>query len=224
MKVGAITVGQSPRTDVTGDIMPIFGGNVELIERGALDGLSYQQIEELTPAEGDYILVSRMKDGTQVTFAERLVLPMIQRCIDELEAEGVRLILFLCTGEFPEQFHSNVPLIFPCHILNQMVPVLSGGLPVIIVNPSQSQMEQSAKKWSRFVEQAEFVYASPYGAWEEIEQVAAQIKNMTGSVVVLDCIGYSQEMKEKIAAETGKLVILSRTLLARTVSELTDIS
>ena len=34
-KLGAITVGQSPRTDVTDDIMGIFQGKVEILERGA---------------------------------------------------------------------------------------------------------------------------------------------------------------------------------------------
>lgn len=40
VKIGAITVGQSPRVDVTPDLWPIFGPNVELIEAGGLDGLS----------------------------------------------------------------------------------------------------------------------------------------------------------------------------------------
>ena len=31
MKIGAVTIGQSPRVDVTPDILPIFGEQVELI-------------------------------------------------------------------------------------------------------------------------------------------------------------------------------------------------
>lgn len=223
MKIGAITVGQSPRVDVTTDIRPLLGAQVQLIERGALDGLSYEQIGALAPEKGDYVLVSRMKDGRQVTFAERLILPRIQQCIEELEAEGVRMILFFCTGEFPQEFRSRVPLIFPSQILNRLVPLLSGGLPVIVVNPSPTQEKQSQEKWKRYLEQAEFTFASPYGEWQEIEDAAERIKDMKGQLVVLDCIGYSQAMKEYITKATGKLVILSRTLLARTVSELTDI-
>ena len=30
MKIGAVTIGQAPRTDVTSDIMHIFDGRVEL--------------------------------------------------------------------------------------------------------------------------------------------------------------------------------------------------
>ena len=42
-------------------------------------------------------------------------------------------------------------------------------------------------------------------------------------LIVLDCIGYTQEMKKMFAEKTGKKVVLPRTLLARVVSELTDI-
>ena len=58
MKIGAITVGQSPRTDVTGDILPIFQGKIELIERGALDGLTREDIARFAPRGDDYVLVS----------------------------------------------------------------------------------------------------------------------------------------------------------------------
>ena len=38
-KVGLITVGQSPRSDVVPDMAAILGGDVEILEAGALDGL-----------------------------------------------------------------------------------------------------------------------------------------------------------------------------------------
>ena len=37
MKIGAITIGQAPRVDVTCDIMDIFGGKIELLQRGGLE-------------------------------------------------------------------------------------------------------------------------------------------------------------------------------------------
>ena len=39
-KVGLITVGQSPRSDVVPDMAAILGGDVEILEAGALDGLA----------------------------------------------------------------------------------------------------------------------------------------------------------------------------------------
>ena len=46
MKIGAITIGQAPRVDVTCDIMDIFSGKIELLQRGGLDGLTREEIEK----------------------------------------------------------------------------------------------------------------------------------------------------------------------------------
>lgn len=84
-------------------------------------------------------------------------------------------------------------------------------------------MEQCEKKWSQFVDHVKAVPASPYGDWETLEKAARQVKDMDGDLVILDCIGFTQEMKNMFARETGKLVVLPRTLLARVISELTDV-
>lgn len=40
--------------------------------------------------------------------------PRIQRCIDQLEAEGAQLILLCCCLRYPlHRFHSTVPVVFP---------------------------------------------------------------------------------------------------------------
>ena len=88
-KIGAITVGQSPRVDVTVDVLPIWGEKAELIEAGALDHLTYEEIMQLTPEHpDDHILVSRLRDGREVTFAEPRIVGYLQDCIDRLEAQG----------------------------------------------------------------------------------------------------------------------------------------
>lgn len=222
MKIGAITVGQSPRTDVTADIMGIFDGKVELCEKGGLDGLTKEEISKFKPEEGDYILVSRLNDGSSVTFAERLILPRLQTAIHELEAEGAELIMMFCTGKFPDTLKSRVPLIYPCDILDRMVPLFSPNSSIIVVTPSPQQLKQSLEKWSQIVTDAEVISASPYGDFDAIFKAAEQAKGLKGDVIVLDCIGYSQEMKKIFARETKKPVILPRTLLARSISELTD--
>ena len=221
VKIGAITVGQSPRVDVTPDLLPIFGSNVELIEAGGLDGLTREDIEKFTPEEGDYVLVSRLKDGSSVTFAERYVLPRLQQCIDKLEEEGVRLILFFCTGDFPDNFRHKVPLIFPNKILFGLVPVLCGGK-LAAVTPSEKQLEQSQKKWDGYGLEVKSYAASPYGEMEAVEAAAREIAKTDADLVLLDCIGYTAEMKRRVAEITGKNVILSRTILARSVMEVLD--
>jgi hypothetical protein len=42
--VGLITVGQAPRSDVVPDMAAILGRDVEIVEAGALDGLTREQM------------------------------------------------------------------------------------------------------------------------------------------------------------------------------------
>ena len=222
MKIGAITIGQAPRVDVTCDIMDIFGDNVELLQRGGLDGLTVEQISKFTPEEGDYVLVSRLTDGTSVTFAERYIVPRLKEAVEELEAEGVKLIMVFCTGEFPAEITSKrIPMVYPVELLHKIVPLLSSN--IITMTPSALQIEQNEKKWSKFVDKVVSVAASPYGDWADLEAAAHKVKDMEGDLIVLDCIGYTQQMKDMFARITGKLVVLPRTLLARVVSEVTDV-
>ena len=170
MKIGAITIGQAPRTDVTADIMDIFEGQVELKQAGGLDGLTKEEIANFTPEEGDYVLVSRLTDGSSVTFAERYILPRLQQAIDELEAEGCRLIMFFCTGKFPETLTSrNIPLIYPCDILDRIVPLMTKKSNIICMTPSPLQLSQTEGKWSQYVDKVTSIAASPYGPWEDLE-------------------------------------------------------
>lgn len=223
-KIGAITVGQSPRVDVTADILPIWGDKAELIEAGALDKLTYEEILQLTPEHpDDHILVSRLRDGREVTFAEPRIVGYLQDCIDQLEEQGVALIVFFCTGEFPYTFRHNVPIIYPSDILLRILPALSGGRPITVVAPSRLQLEQLKVKWGRHVDKVNTLYASPYGDAAALDRVCREITETDGALVVLDCIGYTQAMKKKIAAATGRPVILARTMLARAILEMIDL-
>jgi protein AroM len=73
MRVGTLTIGQSPRNDIIPDLKEILGKEVELIEKGALDGLSGEEINELSPKPGDYPLVTRLKDGIEVKVGKKYI-------------------------------------------------------------------------------------------------------------------------------------------------------
>ena len=222
IKIGAITIGQSPRVDLMPDMEKIFMDSIEVIQMGGLDGLTKDEIETFTPqGPDDHVLVSRLRDGSSVTFGESHVLPRMQDCIAALEAQGVSLILFLCTGEFPEDFRSNVPLIFPNRILTSVVPAAMPGCRLAVFTPSEAQTAQVTNKWLRASAGAVSVIpVSPYNGMDPVLKAAETICPDEIDMIVMDCIGYTVEMKEKIHAMTGKPVVLPRTLVARMINEL----
>ena len=51
-KIGMITIGQSPRVDIVPEIKEILGEEIEVLEAGALDGLSLEQVRGFYPGKG----------------------------------------------------------------------------------------------------------------------------------------------------------------------------
>ena len=149
---------------------------------------------------------------------ESYIIPRLQLCIDYLEKQGVSLILFLCTGEFPAEFRSNVPLIFPDHILKGLIPAI-GVKNLSVIIPAKAQAEQMPEKWKDCCDSLHITPVSPYGDPQAVFEAAKDIPADT-DLILLDCIGYTIEMKERIQALTQKPVLLSRTLVARVIREL----
>jgi protein AroM len=63
--IGLLTIGQSPRDDVLPGLLEILGEGYEIIEAGALDDLTLEDINKVEFKHDDYILVSRMRDGAR---------------------------------------------------------------------------------------------------------------------------------------------------------------
>lgn len=220
-KLGTITIGQSPRNDVIPEMLPYLGANVEIIQAGALDGLTYEEILEFKPEEGDYVLVSKLRDGRSVKFAERYILPRLQNCIDKIEAEGADVILFICTGVFPDIFISTKTILYPQRILHGVTPQLVGKGKIAVITPDEKQIEQSKKKWSETGVEVVVVKGSPYGEAEELDLAIDELNKLSDiDIVVMDCIGYNQDMKARVSEGTGKPVVLGRTIVARVLGEI----
>lgn len=217
-KIGTITIGQTPRTDLIPEIAPILGASIEIIQMGGLDGLTREEIQAMTPAPGDHVLVSRLKDGSSVSFGESHILPRLEACVDQLNKDQVSLILFLCTGEFPDTFQADVPLIFPSKILTSIVSAVHPRH-LTVMTPAKEQLPQMHSKWAGCADSVCGLAVSPYDGAEAVEAAARSIPKDT-DLIVLDCIGYTVEMKERVQALTGKSVLLPRTLAARVVKEL----
>ena len=77
-KIGAVTIGQSPRTDITGDICPLLAPNIILQEYGALDPFDADYINQnFAPGPDSSVLVTRMRDASQVIIGEEYILSLI---------------------------------------------------------------------------------------------------------------------------------------------------
>lgn len=218
--IAGITVGQSPRIDMTDDIRSKLAPGLELIEYGTLDDMTLEEVErELKPLPGDEVLVSRMRDGRQATFSGTRIVPLVQKRIDEAEAAGADAIILLCTGGFPELRH-KVPLIIPQPLFYSVAHALAGGRAIAVMVPDKAQVEQARAWWGDAGLSIQVVQASPYGDLDAIAHAARSLRGSNCAFLCLDCMGFSVSMRDIARRESGLDVLLPRTLVASTVSEL----
>ena len=106
---------------------------------------------------------------------------------------------------------------------------MAGGTPILIpaigvknlsvIIPTKEQEAQMPGKWKDCCDSLHVTSVSPYGDPLAVFAAAKEIPADT-DLILLDCIGYTIEMKERIQALTQKPVLLSRTLVARVIREL----
>ena len=87
-----LTIGQTPRDDILPEFKEILGDEFEIMEAGALDGLALEDVKAIDVRPDDYILVSRMRDGTEVKITKRFIVTKAAGAPFVL----VRYILWLC--------------------------------------------------------------------------------------------------------------------------------
>lgn len=221
--LGAVTIGQAPRTDVTADIAPLLGPNVRVIEAGALDGVS--DVSPLAPQGGESALASRLADGTGVIVSEAKVMPLVQQAIDRVVARGAFAVVLLCTATLRNPPTCAVPLIHPNVVLAEAVVrmVRDGacGDSIAVMVPDESQIGDIGNQWEQLLGSRPALFAaSPYGPAEPRVAAAEAIGRTDAGAIVLDCIGYSAAMARDIERTSGKTVVLPRAIVAEAAKEL----
>ena len=213
-----MTIGQSPRGDIVPEIMETLGPGYEAVERGALDDLTLQEVRSRELRAGEGLLVTRMRDGTEVRVSKDFVVPRIQRCIGELE-EDLEVILLLCAGGFPE-FRSRALIVKPLDVLRGVVEASLRRGRLGILYPAAEQTAKAVGEWATEQREVYADAASPYGPVEEVEAAAHRLAERGVDLTLMICMGYTGEMKRMVREITGRPVILATSMTARALKEL----
>jgi len=220
-RVGLITVGQSPRTDVVPDMAVILGGDVDIIEAGALDGLSRAQIDALAPEGDDEILVTRLADGSSVFVGKMHVVPLIERRIAALEDRGVTLNALLCTGAFPK-LAARRPLLEPQQLLLGLLRAMTFPGRLGVLTPSERHVPQTEARWRESGFDALVAPLSPYEEEDPaaVRRAAEALRAGGVGLIVMDCIGFRRKTRDEIAHLAGAPAVVANLLVARVATEL----
>lgn len=217
--LGAVTIGQAPRVDLVPEMAEWLGSDVEVREAGALDDLSLDEIAALAPAEGDYVLVSRLRDGSCARMAEHKILPLVQQKISELYREGAEVAVLLCTGQFPA-FQTPGLLVLPEPMVYSVTGALAKGRRLGVLCPDAQQVQQDTQAWQPHCREVVVRPASPYLPGNGLAVAAQELRAAQVDLIVMNCMGYTQEMQQQVRRTAGVPVLLARRLVARVLAEL----
>ncbi len=218
-KIGMLTIGQSPREDIIPDFMEILGEGFEILEAGALDDLTLEDVKRIEFGLNDHLLVSRMRDGTEVKITERFILPLMQKQIGMLEENGVGFTLIMCTGKFPP-FDSKGLVVTPQEILSGVLEgVLKKGR-LGVIYPAKEQALKAKSEHDRDGVEIYADHLSPYERESDLDSLAERLAEQDLDLIFLNCFGFGREVKRVLKERTGKPVMQSNALIANVLREL----
>ena len=224
-KIGMLTIGQSPRDDIMSVMGRYLPADVEVLQRGALDGLNMTAVAELGPRAGERPLVSTMRDGTEVTLTHRTVVPLMQEGVDALADQGAESIVILCTGGFGELKTDRASLVDAGSLIRGVVTSLANNARLGVIQPSAGQVPKTTAeardKWDGM--DVVMTSASPYAGAEdrgrEWVSAAEELRDKGVDLVLLNCMGMDETMKQVVRHVTQKPVLLASAVVARIVDE-----
>lgn len=219
--VGLVTIGQSPRSDVVPEMTAVIGPSIEVVEAGALDGLTRAQIDALKPTGDDEILVTRLADGTAVFVGKPKVVRLVEAQIAALEQRGATITALLCTGAFPP-LTSTRPLVQPQPLLLGALRAMRWSGRLGVVTPSVPHVPQTEERWRRDGFEPVVVPLSPYeeehaGA---LARVAGAFRDAGVGLIAMDCMGFRRKTRDELRGLTDVPVLLANLLVARVLGEL----
>jgi protein AroM len=220
-RIGLITIGQAPRSDVVPDMAAILGGDVDILEAGALDGLTRDEIDGLAPRGDDEILVTRLADGSAVFVGKSPIIPRVEARIAALEDRGVALNVLLCTGAFPP-LAARRPLLEPQPLLLGLLRATTFPGRLGVLTPSARHVPQTAERWRAAGFDAVVAPLSPYEEEDAaaVTRAAAALRAGGAGLVVMDCIGFRRKTRDEVAHLVGAPALVANLLVARVAAEL----
>jgi len=223
-RIGVFTIGQSPREDIVPEMSDIWGKHHDVLELGAIDPLGPSELGGLSPDPGEDLFVSRLRTGEPVTLGQRKLLPLLQQCVDLLEARGADLLVPLCAGSLPPLRHRRMLLDSGLVVKTFVHGVLPHGR-LGILTADQRQEHQQAREWAHVGPECTVVGASPYETPHKIRDAALRLwRRMEGrcDLILLECFGHTAAMRAEVRGLTGAPVVTARSIVARAVAELLD--
>ncbi len=216
--IGLLTLGNSPRNDITPSLRAILGQQIPFQEIGALDRLGNKEIKALAPTAKETGIETRLGCGSAVLLSkERLIPHLIEAAL--LLRKKCRFIVLLCSGEFPLLKKACPEIIEPVTILRSIVGALVGNGTLGVVGP-ESDLALAPFQWQNHVNRVVCAAASPYVTDDMVVTAVSDVVAAGAQAVVLDDMGFTEAHRLLARTASEVPIICATTLIGRILGEL----
>jgi protein AroM len=210
-RIGFLTIGQSPRDDIMSEMKSLLSPDIEVVEFGVLDDLSPEEIDLLVPKAQEVPLVSQLRDGRQALLSEKRISELLSGAIDFMNTKmNVKAVGLLCSHEFSKKKYS-CPVIFPAEYMKFIIAEILDVHKLGVVVPLDSQIEMTKRKWG--IERTVVVSKSPYVQEKTWNDIADFLFEERVDTVILDCIGFKIQDRNKVYNLLNIPILLPRSVL-----------
>ena len=209
----------------------------EVLVVGAQDGMSDDELRALSEGVEPGPYVDALSDGTTVHLRKEDVVKNMRNKAEELREQGVVASMICCTMDY-SQLEDIEDLLIPSKFVeNAALALVPKGGTIGVINPIEETMDYEIQKWKRLPDYKivnlaapAIVQGSPEAALLSEEEFATaeqrpveaakKLVEQGAELIVLDCMGFTKEHREKVSKATGKPVIQPQSLLGKTVETL----
>jgi protein AroM len=219
--LGILTVGQAPRDDIATLFASHAPAGTKVVLRGALDGLSDAEVDELQPENGADTLYTRLRGGRDVKLSKRAVTKRSPAALARLRDDGCDVLVYACTGDFPPM-PGDQGVLFPSRVLNGLATGLlpRGRLGLLV--PLAEQISKLSSKWARPGLEIVAEALAPSACAEEAKLAARRLAARKPDLVAMDCMSYAPATKEWVKRPLGVPTLLAISATGRVLREMLE--
>lgn len=212
-KVMFVSVGQTPRADLIGEMLANLDMPIEAIELGALDGLLPWEIDDLRVRQGETSIVTRLADNSEIVVSKPRIGERMAQLVAGFKPNEFDLVVILSTGLFRD-FESTCPTVNAQRALESAVISLAAqGSSVGLIQPLEQQIDEL-----EIPALDPYRITASYAVDGDRASLARALFDLAEcEIIVLNSVSFSESDREMAAKVTGKPVVLARRIISSAI-------
>lgn len=208
------------------DMQAIWGDDVELSFASVITEKTAEAMQPYASDKGDRVLMSGLDDNTVTTVSINKVTAPVEELLAGTK-DKADFAFFSCAGDF-RKLPSPVLTVQPNLLLRGVVQsLLQPSMKLGVITPGEPQVPHVFASWLPYLEAIGMTKDQLVVDWtppnpEMATKCAQRLADQHVDLVVIECLGFKEDLRKPIAAIVKKPVLLVRTVVANVIKEITS--